>query len=260
MYLLNKTKYLLILIIMLKGLNSFGQSSWQNWDAATVGLGLNKKTDLEISHQRAYDLTKSFTNSFNQSGISFDHDFTKKLSAKIGYKLTEYPSRGAISNRFLARATYKIRLAEVINWSNAIQGEVNTTVGKGNYYRVIYITRFAPRKRLNFLRLSPSISYWLYYNAGGNAIQYFDESGSPLAKQTPDGIHRGRFTLTLNSKINNNVSLSLYYMNQHEFNLAGKPINVTNPSTGKIIKPFNNFQVIGLSLAFSFDLYRKNRG
>src|SRR6266496_52344 len=252
-----KSKCSLSLIALLIGLNCFGQSEWKNWDGVNLNLGVTRKIDIEVSHLRAYNISQSFLNSFNQWGIGMDYDFTKKLSAKIGYKLTSFPSGSVSTNRFLARGTYKIHLAKVISWSNAIQGEVNAAAGKGNYYRIIYMTRFAPRKRLNFLRLSPSVSYWLYYNIGGNAIQYFDEAGSPLVKETPDGIHRGRFTLNLNSKINNNLSLSLYYMNQHEFNLVGNDINVVDPNTGKVARPFNNFHVAGLSLAFSFDLYKK---
>lgn len=245
------------LIAILTGLNSFGQSDWRNWDGISLDLGLTRKTDLEMSHLRAYDINQSFRNTFNQWGISMDHDFTKKLSGKIGYKRTDFPSGSVSANRFLIRGTYKIRLAKVISWSNGLQGEVNTASGKGNFYRFIYITRFAPKKRMDFLRLSPSVSYWLYYNIGGKSIQYFDEAGSPLAKETPDGIHRGRFILNLNSKISNNLSLSLYYLNQHEFNLTGRDMNVINPITGKVEKPFSNFQVAGLSLAFSFDFYKR---
>ncbi len=253
----SKIKYSLLPVAFLIGLNSFGQSEWKNWDGVSLNLGFTKKMDMELSHLRAYNISQSFENSFNQWGINMDYDFTKRLSARIGYKLTNFPSGSVSTNRFLARGTYKIRLAKVISWSNAIQGEIHTANQKGNSYRIIYMTRFAPRKRLDFLRLSPSVSYWLYYNIGGNAIQYFDEGGSPLVKETPDGIHRGRFILNLNSKISNNLSLSLYYMNQHEFNFIGNDINVVDPNTGKVARPFNNFQVAGLSLSFSLDLYKK---
>lgn len=258
MRIIRQAKYFLSFVFILVGLNSsFAQSDWKNWDGLGLNLGFTKKTEMELNHLRAYDMNQSFRNTFNQWGINLDHDIAKKLSVKAGYKLTSFPSGSVAANRFLARATYKIRLAKVINWSNGLQGEVNTASGKGNFYRVIYITRFAPRKRLNFLRLSPSVSYWLYYNIGGNSIQYFDEGGSQLAKETPDGIHRGRFILNLNSRINNRFSLSLYYLNQHEFNLVGRDINIIDPDTGKIEKPFNNFQVAGLSLAFSLDFYKR---
>ena len=258
MQILRQTKYFLSFIFILIGLNfSFGQSDWKTWDRASLNLGFSKKTDMELNHLRAYDMNKSFRNTFNQTGINLEHDITKRLSVKAGYKLTGFSSGSVSANRFLARATYKIRLAKVINWSNGLQGEANTASGKGNFYRVIYITRFAPRKRLNFLRLSPSVYYWLYYNIGGNSIQYFDEGGSQLAKETPDGIHRGRFILNLNSRINNSFSLSLYYLKQHEFNLVGRDINIIDPDTGKIEKPFNNLQVAGLSLAFSLDFYKR---
>lgn len=254
----SKFKYFLASVAILTGLNSIGQEEWKNWDGINLDLGFTKKTGMELSHLRSYNINQFFRNTFNQWSVSLEHDFTKKISGKIGYKLTDFPSDNVPANRFFARATYKIRLAKVISWSNGIQGEVNTASGKGNFYRLIYITRLAPRKRLDFLRLSPSVSYWLYYNTGGNAIQYFDEAGSPVEQETPDGIHRGRFTVNLNSKVSNNLAVSLYYMNQHEFNLTGKDMNVINPTTGKVESPFNNFQVAGFSLAFSFDFYKKN--
>ena len=150
-------------------------------------------------------------------------------------------------------------MGKKITWTNSIQGEIHSANEKNYNYRIIYITRFAPRRKLDFLNLSPSISYWLFYNIGGKAIQYFDESGSPLAKDTPDGLHRGRFILNLSKKINHNLSLSLYYLNQHEFNLTGNDLNVVNPRNGKIIRPFSNYQVAGISLSLSFDVYKKNK-
>jgi hypothetical protein len=254
-----KSKYALLLIFLLLALTGIGQSEWKNWDGLNFNLGVAKKTDLQLNHLRSYDISQSFENSFNQWSIGLDYDFTKKISGKIGFRQTRFPAGNVSTNRFLARVTYRIRLGEAINWSNGIQGEIHSANQNLYNHRIIFMTRVAARRRLDFLRLSPSVSYWLYYNAGGSAIQYYDEAGSPLVKETPDGIHRGRFTLKLNSKINNYFSLSLYYMNQHEFNLAGNNINVTDPDTGKIARPFNNFQVVGLSLSFSYDLYKKKK-
>ena len=97
-------------------------------------------------------------------------------------------------------------------------------------------------------------------NPGGNPVQYYDKSGLPSIKQTPDGLHRGRLIINLNSKINNILSISLYYINQKEFNLGinSKGLNVVNPSTGKITRPFDNYQVAGLTFTFNFDLYSKD--
>lgn len=243
-----------LLLIIYTG---FGQE-WKSWNAAGLNLGLTKKLELSVSHLRSYSISNSFANGFNQTSFNLDYDFTKHFSAKAGYSLTKFPADSVSAPRYLLRTTYKFPLGNVITWSNSIQGEIHSANTKNYNYRIIYITRFSPKHRLDFLKLSPSVSYWLFYNIGGKAIQYFDESGSPLAKNTPDGLHRGRFILNLNSKINKSLSLSLYYLNQHEFNLTGNNLNVVNPRNGKIIRPFSNYQVAGISLSFSFDLYKKN--
>jgi hypothetical protein len=253
----NKSKCCLLIAVFITTA-ALSQSEWKNWDGIGVDLGLSKKFGIGLNHLRAYSISHSFQNNFNQTTISADYDFTKKSSVKAGFAITEFPSDAVSEKKYFTRISYKIPIGEILNWSNGLQGEVHSA--KGTSYRVIYITRLALQHRIGFLRLSPSISYWLFYNIGGNAIQYFDESGSPLAKQTPDGLHRGRVTLNLNSKITRNLSLSLYYMSQHEFNLSGNDINVVNPRTGKVARPFKNYQVAGLSLSFSFDLYKKHNG
>lgn len=246
-----------LLSLLLIMYTAFGQQ-WKNWNSASVNLAFSKKIELSVSHLRSYSIFDSYSNGFNQTSVSLDYDFTKRFSAKAGYSLTKFPADNVSAPKYSLRSTYKFPVGKAINWANSIQGELHSATTKNYNYRIIYITRFSPKHRMEFLKLSPSVSYWLFYNIGGKSIQYFDESGSPLAKDTPDGLHRGRFLLNLNSKINNNLSLSLYYLNQHEFNLIGNDLNVTNPRNGKIVRPFSNYQVAGISLSLSFDLYKKS--
>ena len=63
-------------------------------------------------------------------------------------------------------------------------------------------------------------------------------------------------TTGLNSKISKHVQLSLYYMRQREFNFLtpeDKNMDVLNPATGKILLPFNDYNVLGLSLHFALN-------
>ncbi len=235
---------------------SNGQTPWKNWDGASIDLSFAKKMDVSFNHLRTYDVP-GFQNNYNQTGANLGYDFTKNLSGKAGVTFTHFPANGITTSRVWLRGTYKLPIGETLNWFNGLQGEIHSANETRYSYRLIYQTRLATRHRVSFLKITPSVSYWLYYNIGGNAIQYYDESGSPLVQQTADGLHRGRFTINMNSKINQNISLNLYYLNQHEFNLAGHDVNVVNPTTGKVSRPFNNYQVAGVSLAFSFDLYKK---
>jgi hypothetical protein len=124
-------------------------------------------------------------------------------------------------------------------------------------------SRLALRKRLDFLHLLPSASYSLFYNMGGNPIQYYDaETGLATVKQTPDGFHRGRLMLNLNSKISDHFSLSVYYMAQREFNLLtpdARKINIVKPATGKLVRAFDDFNTAGLTLSYDINLYHSNK-
>lgn len=111
------------------------------------------------------------------------------------------------------------------------------------------------------MRLLPSVGYSLFYNIGGNSIQYYDsKTGLPAVRQTPDGFHRGRLMLNLNSKISKSFSLSVYYMMQREFNLFTpeyRAMNIVKPTNGRIVRPFDDFNVIGMTANFDIDLYKK---
>lgn len=235
----------------------FGQYKWYTWDKAKMDFRLSKNTTFEVSHLRSYDLNNSFLNQFNQTGIAVGHSYTKTLNSKAGYIYTSFPSGSTVTNRVYLGGTHKIPIGDILNWTNGIQGEMNFANGKTNFYKIRYSTKFTPKNRLEFLRLLPSLNYSLYYLIGGNAIKYYDEDGTFLARETPDGVHRGRFTFDLNSRIAKDFTVSVYLMNQHEFNFIGKDINVVNPNTGKISRPFINYNVVGLSLAYYVRLYRK---
>lgn len=254
-----KLKYFLALTSFLIGLSGFGQSEWKNWNSLQLNLSVTKKLDLRFSHLRGYNFSNNYQSEFNQSSVHLDYDFTKRFSLSGGAILGSLSAADG-ANRLVLRGTYKIPLADVLNWSNSLQGEAHSSNETRYRYRVVYITRLATKKRLDFLRLSPSVSYSLYYNIGGNLIQYYDKNENPVVKQSPDGFHRGRLSVNLNSRITDNLSFSLYYMMQREFNLFSSDyskMNIVNPTTGKIVRPFQDYNVIGATISLNFDLYKK---
>lgn len=251
-------KHFLLAASLLFASGIIAQSDWRNWYEASFGIAFSKKIDVSLSHLRSYDVPNSFHNNFNESSVDVSYYFTKNFFVRSGFSLTELPKDRITTNKYFSRLGYKIPIAKILHWSNSLQGEINTVSGQANTYRFIYITRLVTSHRLKFLKLSPSVSYWLFYTKGGKAIQYFDDAGSPLVKDTPDGLHRGRFVLNLNTKLSSVLSLSLFYINQKEFNLSGRDINVVNPRNGKVARPFRDYQVAGINLSFSFKVY-KNR-
>jgi Protein of unknown function (DUF2490) len=241
----------------------FSQTQWKAWGSASLNFSFSKKLDLKVSHLRSYGIASQFENNFNQSTASLEYDITKRVSALGGIMNTQFPSIAKNSQRYFVRASYRILVADALYWSNGIQAEIHSANETRFRNRIIYITRLSNKNRIDFLNLNLSASYWLFYNIGGNTIRYFDKAGNVVARNSPDGFHRGRLFLTANSKISKQFSASVYYMRQQEFNLftpEWRKINIVNPQTGNIGRSFDNYNVAGLSLLYDINLYKsKNK-
>lgn len=251
--------HLLIIVLFASAITANGQNDLKNWNAAHLNLSFTKKLDLRLGYLQAYNLKNRFSKDFGQYSANVSGDITKRISVSAGTVLGSVSTTDG-SNRFTLRGTYKTSIANVLSWSNSIQGEVHSPNETRYRYRGVYITRLATKKRLTFLKLSPSASYSLYYNIGGQPIQYYDKDGIAATRQTPDGFHRGRLSLNLNSKIARHLSFGVYYMMQREFNLLVDDyhkINVVNPATGKTTRRFNDYNVIGTTLSYDLNFFKK---
>ncbi len=227
-----------------------GASKWKWWTGISADISLHRKMEMSVGFIKAFNLENPVVSSFNQTSGSLDYAFTRHLDTRIGAIFTLSPPNGEGIYRYFFRVNAKTNINRWLSWSNAVQAEKFSAAETRFDSRLIYITRLGFRKRIDFLRLSPSVTGWLYYNLGGKSIPQYDAMDNPLGKRVPSGFHRGRIILNVNSKITDAVSLNVYYMRQQEFNLfaPGRQINVTNPDTGKINRPFSNYNVIGISL------------
>lgn len=233
-----------------------GGTEWKMWGGTAMDMSFSERTEFSIGYLRAYNLEETIQHAFNQGSASFTYDFNKHFDAKVGIIISQFPASEKLTYRYFMRGSYTVRLGDGVNWTNGLQGERHSANENRFDYRFIYITRLGLRKRLDFLRLAPSVSYWLFYNVGGSRIQYYDDSGQPSVKESSVGIHRSRLMINLNSKVSDLLSVSAYYLRQDEFNLftANRGINVVNPGNGKVTRPFNNYNVIGMSLKINIDL------
>ena len=242
---------------------SRSQTEWKNWNTAQLNFSLTKKLDIRFSHLKAFTISNGFSSDFNQSSIHASYDLTKKLDINAGYTFGGSNTLTDGGSRVSLRLGYKIKLADVLSWTNAVQAEIHSKSETRYHQRIILSSRLSPRKRLEFLNLSPAISYSLFYNIGGSPIQYYDsKTGEPTVKQTPDGFHRGRLMINLNSKLTKHFSVAVFYMMQREFNLFTpefRRMNITKPTNGRIVRPFDNYNVLGLTLQYDIDLYSKKK-
>jgi len=233
-----------------------GSAEWKMWGTAAMDIGISKKAEMSLGYLRSYALDNQMQVDFNQASVSLSYDISKHLETKAGYIRTQSATSGKTTSRYFLRTMFKVNLNDKFKWTNGIQAEKHSVNERRFDYRLIFITRIELRKRLEFLSLSPSVSYWVFYNIGGSAIQYYDTEGKPTIKVAPEGMHRARLWVNLNSKISDAVSVSVYYLRQFEFNLVGQEtrINVTNPVTGKIARPYSNYNVAGVTLKLNLDL------
>lgn len=254
----------IILIQFLLLISTFNEVAAQSkplkiWSTVNLVVPVSKKIEFKFTYLRALDF-KQLDVDFNQNQMRIDYAFSKKLKLSVGGLSTASNSANAQDKkRLYICPEYTAILAKKVRWINGIQFETNSNSETRFKYRIQLQTRVGLKNRIKFLNLSPSIGYSLFYNLGGAPIQYFNEVGDKTVKQTPNGFHRGRLLINFNSKINNGFSLSFYYMAQQEFNFLTAPnrqMNVTNPKTGYIYRKFDNYHVIGISLAY--ELGRNN--
>jgi Protein of unknown function (DUF2490) len=261
--LIQRSAAIIAVILLLSPSLLQAQTDWLNWNGITVSGSINEKLTARIGHTRAYNLNNGYENVFNQSHLQFTYDLNRRWDLQAGIQLIAPADTNDVRKRIYIRVANTTRLNKKLNWTNSLRIETNSRNENRFRQRIIVSTRLGLRKRLDFMRLSPSVVYSLFYNIGGNPIRYYDKDAQLIARQTPDGFHRSRFTINLNSKINQYLSVSIYYMRQQEFNLFStetRKINVFDPVRNRILRPFNNYNTIGITANLDIDpLIKKNK-
>jgi hypothetical protein len=257
-----KKQLLLVIIINCSATQLYAQTDWLNWNGVTVSGSISNRFSARVGHTRAYNLSNNYTGVFSQSHLQFTYELNKKWDLQGGLQLIAPADTNETRKRVFVRVANTIRLTKNINWTNSLRAETNSKNENRFRQRIIFTTRLGLRKRLYFLKLAPSLSYSLFYNIGGNPIRYYDKDAQLIARQTPDGFHRSRFTINLNSKITNYFSLSFYYMRQQEFNFLTqhtRKMNVFDPVRNRTLRPFNNYNTLGLTAQFNINPLIKNK-
>lgn len=254
----NRYKLFSVYILLQLSHAGFSQgNTWRNWLSANASYSLTRDWSLSAGHLRSYEISNNYKNSFNQISIRTSYDITKRVGISGGVQWMTIPSSASgTRTRLYLKGDHTTRIARKLNWNNSLQVETNSAAETRFRQRIILGTRLSPRKRLDFLNLSPSVSYRLFYNIGGDPISYYDQDGKLVARQTPDGFHRHRIQLNANSKISDLFRVNLYFMMQREFNfLSGdtRRMNVPNLTKTRTVRPFDNYNVIGLSLNLDID-------
>ena len=235
---------------------SFGQYQTRLWNSLSVGAPLTENLSIKGSYLKSLDLSSpELQTSFNWYALKLGYQINSDWTVDLGTAWMNLPSSGRTTNRIFVEANHRIKLDRKFVLRNSVQFERHNEQEQRFDYRFIFSSRIGLRKRLDFLKVAPSLTYNLFYNIGGAPVRYFHEQGEEIARDGANGFHRGRIMANFNFKLSDPLRLSVYYMNQHEFNLVlseTNKINVTNPNNGRIQRPFNNQHIIGIALSYQF--------
>jgi hypothetical protein len=229
------------------------QEKTRVWNTFSLGMPLTDKLDARVAYLHSTDITDEIKNNFNWYQVRLAYRINSTWSTRVGTAWLSIPSSNRTTNRLFVNAIYRKKLNRRLVLRSGVQFETHSQEERRFDHRVILSNRLGLRKRLDFLGVAPSLTYSLFYNIGGGNIRYFNDEGEEIARKPANGFHRGRILANFNFKISDPIRLSLYYMHQHEFNLgfsATNKINVLNPNTGRIQRPFNNYHVIGMSVSY----------
>ncbi|GMQ29849.1 DUF2490 domain-containing protein [Algoriphagus confluentis] len=252
----NRQFILLYLVVFLIGRPQvvLGQYKTRLWSSFNVGAPLTDKLDVRASYIKSLKVDEpGFETAFNWYAAALTYQLSKDWRLQLGSAWMHLPSSGRTTHRWTLEGSHKMKLDRRFSLRNSLQLESHNDQEPRFDYRVIFGSRVGLRKRLDFLGVAPSLNYALFFNIGGNPIRYFSESGEEITRKTSNGLHRGRLMANFNFKISKPIRLSLYYINQHEFNLVfseTNKINVLNPINGRIQRPFNNQHIIGFALSY----------
>lgn len=255
----NTSKLLLLFAFVYLGSKqeSFGQYETRLWNSFSMAAPLTENLSIRGSYLKSLNLSSpEIETSFNWYALKLGYKINKKWSAEFGTAWMNLPNSGRTTNRIFAEGTHRVKLDKTFNLRNSLQFERHNDQEQRFDYRIILSSRIGLRKRLDFLKVAPSLNYNLFYNIGGSPIRYYNEQGEEFARNAANGFHRGRITANFNFKLSDPLRLSVFYMNQHEFNLVlseTNKINVTNPNNGRIQRPFNNQHIVGISLSYQLN-------
>ncbi len=225
---------------------AFGQYETRLWNSYGIAAPLTKNLNIKGSLLKSLDLSSpEIQTSFNWYALNWTVD--------LGTAWMNLPNAKRTTNRVFIEGTHRLNLDKKFVLRNSLQFERHNDAEQRFDYRFIWSSRIGFRKRLDFLHIAPSLTYNLFYNIGGSPVRYFNKQDEEIARDAANGLHRGRITANFNFKLSDQLRLSIYYMNQHEFNLVlseSNKINVANPNNGRIQRPFNNQHIIGLALSY----------
>lgn len=260
-------KRIIILLAFCQSLSLAAQDlsqDFKHWYLSSLTLRMSPSTSLTLGHLSSFDV-EGYQHKFQQSRVILNQKLSDSWTLSGGYSYSII--RGSRSNtpyhRLEAQLAHRLELGP-FRLSNRIRAEKYFPQLAKFGSRYVYTQKWSYYNRNWPLRFSPFMKHQLFYYQGGKEINYWlpsdeiEEGEEPFITNATNGLHRYRLTLGARMRLHTRLYLSLFYTYQREFNTGLSPytaLNVPNESGSRIQRPFNNYSLLGLSLAYTLKLY-----
>ncbi len=250
------------LILLLFTYSLFAQEDLKLWTGYSAQARLSKEWRLTGGQLLLFS-QEPFELSAMQNSVNVFYRLNKRMNVGLGYLRSSDPSDPdqEARNRITGRFRLNLRLGK-LRLANSLRGEWHFPERSKFEYRLRYGLRIHRGSWGLPLKTTPFITNEFHYYLSGRPLQYRDEFGEKVVKQSPDGLHAHRITVGVNFRPFRRARASLSYMRQTEFNIGSKyrEINVVDPRDGDIKRAFNNFSVLMFRFSYRLDLRRKSTG
>ena len=237
---------------------------FKNWYLGSLTLRMTPNTSLSLGHLSSFDL-QGYPHKFQQSRMTLNHKLGKQWRLSGGYSYSIIRGNTSLTpyHRMEVQLEHRFKLGHW-RFSNRIRAEKYFPQLTKFGSRYVYTQKWQYYNRNWPLRLSPFIRHQLFYYQGGKELKYWlapediEEGGEDFILGATNGLHRYRLSLGARMRLHSRLYLSLFYTYQREFNTGLSPytaLNVPNRSGSRIRRPFNNYSLFGLSLAYTLKLY-----
>ncbi|MEL6670860.1 MAG: DUF2490 domain-containing protein [Bacteroidota bacterium] len=237
---------------------------FKNWYLVSTNLRFTKTTSLSIGHLSSFDLD-GYRYGFRQNRVSLQHKLNSQWTANLGYAYSVIKGR----TRNIPYHRVEAQISHRVKWdhwrmTNSLRLEKYGPQLPKYGARAILSNKWSYYNRNWPLRFSPYIRNQVFYYQGGEEIAYLvdpeelEDGEEGVIWGAPNGWHRYRFSVGGRMRLRRDLYLTVFYTWQKEFNTGLRPynqLNVPQESGTKNQLPFNNYSLLGVSLAYTFKFY-----
>lgn len=235
-------------------------SDFNLYSGYSLNFRVDEKLKLKIGNLICFN-TDSIKLQYVQSKIGFSYRNTKKVTTSLAFSPMFF--KGKTKSIWYQKLSGSLSHSSKLfgfRMKNAVSVEWHFPKLSKYQFRVIYSLKYAFKNKILPMRMTPYITYKLYYYAGGNPLNYYDEAHENIVEtNAPNDFHRYRIGGGIRFRPIKHFYISVFYLFQQEFNttfMKNKQINILNDKQTAIKYPFNDYQGVGIS--FSYSITNKN--